>query len=109
MKRILSVCVIMMLSISITTYGNTINTITLGSSSDDYNRAIIADASGNIYVSGGFSGTLDFDPSAAVNSLTSAGSVDLFIAKYTPNFALIWVKRIGGSGSVPSTKRELHL
>ncbi len=98
MKRILSVCIIMMLSISITTYGNTINTITLGSSSDDYNRAIIADASGNIYVSGGFSGTLDFDPSAAVNSLTSAGSVDLFIAKYTPNFTLIWVKRIGGSG-----------
>lgn len=54
------------------------------------------DASGNCYVSGGFEGGTDFDPSAGVFSLSSAGDNDGFIAKLSNTGNLQWAKRIGG-------------
>jgi hypothetical protein len=48
----------------------------------DYGMAIKVDASGNSYVLGTFMGTVDFDAAAAVQYLTSAGSEDIFLAKY---------------------------
>lgn len=70
---------------------------TLGSATDDDEiYAITADASGNVYVAGYFSGTVDFDPGAGVSSQTSAGNLDLFFGKYTSAGAYSWVNR-GGS------------
>ncbi|MGN6476527.1 MAG: SBBP repeat-containing protein, partial [Flavipsychrobacter sp.] len=55
----------------------------LGSSTDDYGSGLAADTSGNIYISGGFSGTnTDFDPGAAATNATSAGGTDIFLVKY---------------------------
>ncbi len=65
----------------------------LGSSSDGRGRAIAVDANGYSYVSGGFSGTTNF---GGVN-LSSSGSQDIFIAKYTPAGNLVWAKKAGGN------------
>ena len=65
---------------------------------------IAADASGNSYISGGFAGTVDFDPLAthADNSdvLTARGISDAFIAKYAPDDSLLWALRMGGDSEV---------
>ncbi|MDX1904795.1 MAG: FG-GAP-like repeat-containing protein [Thermonemataceae bacterium] len=48
-----------------------------------------------IYVVGGFSGTVDFDPGAPIQNLTSAGDYDIFIAKLNNTGSLIWAIRLG--------------
>ncbi len=71
--------------------------ISFGSSGDyDDGFDTAADASGNVYVTGRFEGTVDFDPdpTGEVN-LTSQGGRDAFVAKYSPTGALIWAKSAG--------------
>jgi Ig-like domain CHU_C associated/Secretion system C-terminal sorting domain/Beta-propeller repeat len=57
------------------------------------------DSNGDIILVGNFAGTLDMDPSAAVNNLVAASTnfSDIFISKYNNSGALIWAKKIGGS------------
>ena len=58
------------------------------------------DSQNNIYVTGFFRGTVDFDPSSGVKSLSSTnGSIDTYVAKYDTNGSLIWVVSMGGSGT----------
>ncbi|MDX2173188.1 MAG: SBBP repeat-containing protein [Bacteroidota bacterium] len=71
-----------------------------GSSSSDYvscEQALVVDNIGNIAFSGFYTGTVDFDPSAAVNAFTSNGNGDVFICKLNSNGNLIWAKSIGGT------------
>jgi gliding motility-associated-like protein len=71
----------------------------LGSSTDTCK--VVAqkiDGSNNIYVTGTFTGTVDFDPSPAVKNLTSAGKTDVYVAKYNSSGALVWAYSIGGIG-----------
>jgi hypothetical protein len=60
--------------------------------------ALTVDGTGNVYVAGHFNGTADFDPSAAIVNLVSAGNYDVFIAKYNSAGTYVWAKRIGGAG-----------
>ena len=57
------------------------------------------DASGNVYISGLFSDTVDFDPGPGDHILSSAGGHDGFILKLDPAGNLIWVRQIGGSSN----------
>lgn len=70
---------------------------------DDNGRCIARDASGNIYVGGGFRTTVDFDPDGGTYNLTAdntyATNVALFFAKYTSAGALVWAKRVVGTGT----------
>lgn len=59
-----------------------------------YFHDLILDANGNIYVTGYFQNNITF----GANALTSAGSKDVFIAKYTSNGSFQWVQRAGGTG-----------
>ncbi|MFO0357303.1 MAG: T9SS type A sorting domain-containing protein [Sphingobacteriaceae bacterium] len=71
-----------------------------GSTNIELGQAIAVDPSGNVYVAGTFSGTVDFDPSPSSANLTGfSGSADIFLAKYSSTGAFIWVKQIGGTNT----------
>lgn len=69
---------------------------------------VAADAAGNSFVTGIFSGVVDFDATAVhsgnADILTSRGGTDAFVAKYGPDDSLLWLRRMGGDqpGSVDS-------
>jgi gliding motility-associated-like protein len=70
-----------------------------GGNVDNTGFKIISDNLNNVIVTGFFQGTnIDFDPSAAVNALSSNGSFEYFIAKYSPTGQYLWAKSAGGSG-----------
>jgi hypothetical protein len=65
-----------------------------------YERAtcITVDQFANTYLTGDFSGTVDFDPGVAVGNLNSASVAGIFIAKYDPSGNYTWAKALTGSG-----------
>ena len=72
--------------------------LSAGAAGTDVGQSVATDASGNVYVTGSFHGTVDFDPGPGVYNLTSAGGSDAFVAKYSPSGALLWARDMGGSG-----------
>ena len=65
-------------------------------SGGDYGNYITADDDGNIYVTGFFYQTVDFDPGPGVSTLTSNGLQDVFLAKYNPGASFAWAISLGG-------------
>ena len=53
----------------------------MGGADSKLGTGVAVDGSGNVYTTGSFAGTVDFDPSAGVFNLTSAGSEDIFVFK----------------------------
>ena len=68
----------------------------LGGTGSDGGSAVKVDASGNIYVGGFFSNTVDFDPGAGTVVRTSSGSWDAFLSKYSASGSHEWTEAIGG-------------
>jgi hypothetical protein len=59
-------------------------------------NAVAADAEGNLYISGAFEGTIDFDPGERTTDLTSVGlDKDIYILKLDSDGNFLWVKAIG--------------
>lgn len=71
----------------------------MGGPSVDAGQSITLDIAGNVYTTGRFSGTADFNPSAATNSLTSAGTYDVFMSKLSSSGTFVWASKIGGSSN----------
>jgi len=61
--------------------------------------SIAFDVAGNIYLTGHFSNTADFNPGAATNNLTATGQSDIFVAKYSAVGNYFWAFDVGGTGT----------
>ena len=79
----------------------------IGGALDDNIGNIDIDSLNNVYVTGNFSGTVDFYPNLPVLNYTSIGNTsakDIFITKYDQNGNYEWMKRIGGDGASDLTR-----
>jgi hypothetical protein len=77
--------------------GNFMWAKSIGGSNDDHGISITTDASGNVYTTGFFSGTADFDPGIGISNLTVTGNYDIFISKLDANGNFVWAKKMGGT------------
>lgn len=65
----------------------------LGDKQRQHGYGIAADSAGNLYVTGAFDGSIDFGG----RTLTTAGGIDMFIAKYRTDGTFDWATRVGGN------------
>lgn len=79
--------------------GNFIWAKRMGGKLNDFGYSITVASSGNIYLTGSYRTTADFDPGSAVYNITAAGGTDMFVLKLNSSGDFIWVKSIGGVGS----------
>ena len=68
---------------------------TFGGTQVDTARDIATDNAGNLYVSGSFQNTVDFDPGTGNVSHTSNGGKDVFLVKYTTEGSFVWARTWG--------------
>jgi Secretion system C-terminal sorting domain/Beta-propeller repeat len=65
---------------------------TFGGTESDKATSVALDELGNVYTTGTFEGTLDFDPGVGEFNLSSVGYYDAFISKMDANGNFIWAK-----------------
>ncbi|MBL4650868.1 MAG: SBBP repeat-containing protein [Aureispira sp.] len=72
----------------------------VGGDKAEQGKSITVDKNGNVYTTGYFSSTGDFDPGAGVFNLnTNLWNRQILVQKLTSDGDLIWAKGFGGSGS----------
>jgi len=69
-----------------------------GSNCSTTGQGVALDGSGNVYVTGYFNGTVDFDPGTGVDDHTSIGFRNVFLSKFDSSGEFQWAKTWGGSG-----------
>ncbi len=79
--------------------GNFLWAKTFGGTNDDRAHSITVDASGNVYTTGYFYGTVDFDPGAGITNLSAVGSEDVFVQKMDASGNFLWAKTFGGNNA----------
>jgi hypothetical protein len=79
--------------------GNFVWAVRMGGASGDRGHAVATDNNENVFVSGRFQGTADFDPGSGTTNFSSNGADDIFVLKLDPNGNFDWAKHMGGTGS----------
>lgn len=69
----------------------------IGSSGPDIAKAINIDRFNNVYLTGTFWGTTDFNPGMGTANLSSNGASDFFIARFDQNGNFTWARSIGSN------------
>jgi hypothetical protein len=78
--------------------GNFVWARAMGGSGDDIGRDIALDFDRNVYTTGRFQNTADFDPGlGGIFDLMSAGNDDIFVSKLDSSGGFVWAKAMGGS------------
>jgi hypothetical protein len=71
---------------------------TWGGNDVDEGLDVDVDGSGNVYVTGDFQGTVDFDPDPTADDLhTASGATDIFLSKFDSSGTFAWARTWGGS------------
>ncbi len=71
----------------------------LGGASVDVGQSIALDITGNVYTTGRFSSSADFDPGAGTTTLTSSGVEDVFVSKLSSSGAFVTAHKFGASSN----------
>lgn len=71
----------------------------IGGATDDQGRDVIIDSNQDIIITGKFEGTVDFNPNAGTNNLTSGSPGMIYVAKYDANGNYIWAFNIGANSN----------
>ncbi len=71
----------------------------IGGSGSDFSFSVAVDVNENVYTTGGFDGTVDFDPGIGIFYLNAVGSSDIFVSKFNASGNFIWAKQMGGTSS----------
>jgi len=79
--------------------GNLLWVKSIGGAFNDFGHSIAVDDLGSIYVTGSFSGSVDFDPGPGTSNLTSNGFDDIFVLKLDQNGDFLWAKQMGSTQS----------
>lgn len=88
------------LTISIMVHAQTFQwAANMGSAGYEMSNSIALDNNGNVYTTGSFSGTVDFDPGPGVFNMTSVANSEVFIQKLDNAGNLIFAIQIGAGGS----------
>lgn len=67
-----------------------------GATGNDAGLSVATDSVGNVYISGYFSDTLDFDPGVdSTHLISQKGYYGVFVGKYDPLGNLLWAKQLG--------------
>ncbi len=79
--------------------GTSLWSFALGSTGEDAVEGIAVDVNNNVYITGWFQGTIDMDPLSTndFSLVSSSASIDVFLAKYSPNGEFLWARKFGGS------------
>ncbi|MDH3976007.1 MAG: chitobiase/beta-hexosaminidase C-terminal domain-containing protein, partial [Deltaproteobacteria bacterium] len=72
-------------------------TKTFGGIWSDESNSLSVDATGNIYMTGYFSNTVDFNPGPEIDEHLSRGREDVFITKINVDGSYGWTKAMGGN------------
>jgi hypothetical protein len=77
--------------------GNLVWAVSMGGVEQDQGLGITIDASANVYVTGLYRMTVDFDPGPGIANLTTVNEfADIFVLKLDPDGNLVWAKSMGG-------------
>lgn len=79
--------------------GNLLWTNTIGGANSEWGESLAIDVSGNVYISGYFCDTIDFDPGPALVPLISEGNSDIYIVKFNEAGDFLWAKSAGGGAT----------
>ena len=71
----------------------------MGGSASDYGHAVTSDAAGNVYMTGFFRDTVDFDPGTGTYNLIAVGGQNAFVLKLNAAGDFVWAKSMGGTGA----------
>lgn len=84
--------------------GNFVWAKQIGGTGWEFGADIKLDASGNIYITGSFSGgPTDFDPGTGVYTMTPIGATDAYLVKLNSSGAFVWAKQFGGTNNTYAT------
>jgi hypothetical protein len=70
---------------------------TWGEPGIDAGTGVAVDASGNVYATGEYFGTADFDPGPGVDEHSSFGNTDIFLSKFDSSGNFKWARTWGGT------------
>jgi len=79
-----------------TSSGNYVWARTWGGTSDDSGGMVAADQTGNVYVTGWFRNTVDFDPGPGTDEQTAIYGPDAFVSKLDSTGTYVWSRVWGG-------------
>lgn len=88
--------------------GNFLMAKKMGGSGIDVGFSISLDTNNNIYTTGSFVNTADFDPGAGTFNLASNGTTDIFISKLDSIGNFAWAKKIGSTGDDVGYSLKVH-